>query len=517
WALWQMGQFAWLVVQLLFVGVVHQIATRQFRWRAFISAFLWMALGTTVIAIAFYARDWQLDENRHLLLWGGVLITMVWAGFAAGVIGQRLSFWEIYLSVILVAVLWWVQLGRGWDLVLGFGPDHTQAYLDFLSQTPPGMRYLGSMWDRQIGLMIIASFLVAIFGGSWAFIIYGESRRVRFLIPFLVREFFGLFKKNSDGSTHKGRFFSFESFIGMRHIAGSGANVVSVTAMVAVLGVMLGVGSLVAVTAVMSGYQKDIQDRILSTNAHLVVQKYGIDFSEHEEITRQAMKIEGVVAATPFSFSEAMLSSDDMAYGVLLKGVVPETTGDVTDSQRNLCQKLEPGEPCLHHPAQNTQGKMVEALATIDDTPSIVVGYELFKKIGKPLGSPVVLTTPIGIAGATGNAPKRMLFKLGGVFRAGLHEFDSRLCYLELGASQKLLGMDDNVSGVEFKVADAERVESMSPRVLAAVGRYPYRIMDWRELNAGIFTALQLQKIVMFLVLTFIVIVAAFNIASTLF
>ncbi|HET6346603.1 MAG TPA: FtsX-like permease family protein, partial [Myxococcota bacterium] len=133
------------------------------------------------------------------------------------------------------------------------------------------------------------------------------------------------------------------------------------------------------------------------------------------------------------------------------------------------------------------------------------------------VGGLVTLTTPVGIAGARGNAPKRMQFRIGGVFRSGMHEFDARLVYLELGASQHLMGLGKAVNGVELRVADPERVDILARRVLSAVGRYPYRTLDWRELNSGIFTALKLQKIVMFLVLCFIVVVASFNIASTLF
>jgi lipoprotein-releasing system permease protein len=110
-----------------------------------------------------------------------------------------------------------------------------------------------------------------------------------------------------------------------------------------------------------------------------------------------------------------------------------------------------------------------------------------------------------------------MEFRLAGAFRSGMHDFDVRLCYLELGASQELMGLGDAVNGVELRVRDPEAVALAAERVLRAVGRYPYRTLDWRELNIGIFTALKLQKIVMFLVLTFIIVVAAFNIASTLF
>jgi lipoprotein-releasing system permease protein len=110
-----------------------------------------------------------------------------------------------------------------------------------------------------------------------------------------------------------------------------------------------------------------------------------------------------------------------------------------------------------------------------------------------------------------------MQFQVTGVFRSGMHEFDSRLTYLELGAAQDLLGLGASVSGVELKLSDPQRVEAIATKVLRAVGRYPYRTLDWRELNQGIFRALFLQKAVFYSILVMIIVVAAFNIASTLF
>ncbi|MBI3180293.1 MAG: ABC transporter permease [Deltaproteobacteria bacterium] len=110
-----------------------------------------------------------------------------------------------------------------------------------------------------------------------------------------------------------------------------------------------------------------------------------------------------------------------------------------------------------------------------------------------------------------------MDFRIAGAFRSGMHDFDARLVYTELSAAQRLLGMGDVVSGVEFKVRNVDDADRTAERVLRAVGSYPYRKLDWRKLNENIFVALEMQKFLMFLILTFIVVVAAFNIASTLF
>lgn len=301
--------------------------------------------------------------------------------------------------------------------------------------------------------------------------------------------------------------FTAEWFVTKRHLAGK-SGLVSITAIVAVVGIALGVASLIVVTSVMSGYQLDIQNKILGTNAHLVVQKFGVDFSEYPMVTEKILATDGILAAAPFTFNEAILSDGKRGLGVLVKGINPKASDGVTGFARQLCADAM----CTKMDPHN-----MPTFADDAQAPGVIVGFELFKQLHQPLGALVTLTTPLGIAAAGGQVPKRMQFRLQGVFRSGMHEFDARLVYLGLKASQQLLGLGESVSGVEIRVQDPEQVELYTRRVLSTLGHYPYRTLDWRELNAGIFTALSLQKIVMFLVLTFIVIVAAFNIASTLF
>ena len=185
---------------------------------------------------------------------------------------------------------------------------------------------------------------------------------------------------------------------------------VSSTALVAVLGVALGVASLIAVTAVMSGYQSDIQSKILATNAHLVVQKYGVDFTEHEGILEKAEKVEGIVAGAPFVFNEAMLSTLDRDVGVLIKGIDPKRAPQITEIGRQLCLPDAHGG-CAAVAAQSSElpgspEPLAEWLKPKDGVPSVVVGWGLFRRLGQPLGAHIVLTTPVGMVGARGNAPK---------------------------------------------------------------------------------------------------------------
>ncbi|MBI5510989.1 MAG: ABC transporter permease [Deltaproteobacteria bacterium] len=490
WSFTQLALFLWLLVQMLGVGVVLAIVRRRFHWGAFGLGLATMLVAVAAAGAAFMLAPESLYSWREALLWSVALGGMTVAGFVVGAAGRRVGFWECLLATVIVLLLAYLQLAKGFDVVFGLGPSDSQAYLDYLVATPPGVRFFGSMWDRMLGLFGMIGFLLAVFGGSLGFLLLSEGR--------------------FDGS------FKFEIAIGLKHLLHGRHGMVSVTAIVAVLGVALGVAALVAVTAVMSGYQEDIQSKILSTNAHFVVQKYGIDFTEYESVVKEGLKHPQVLAASPFTFNEAMLATGERGVGVLIKGVDPKRAGLVTGIDANLCERFSVADGCTYHAAASGP-HLPELMAVEDGLPAVVVGSELMKKLGLPVGAPVTLTTPIGIAGARGNAPKRMEFRIGGVFRSGMHDFDARLLYLDLNASQRLMGLGEAVNGVEFRVRDPETVELVAIDIYRAVGRYPYKTLDWRELNGGIFSALKYQKIVMFLVLTFIIIVAAFNIASTLF
>jgi lipoprotein-releasing system permease protein len=491
WILTQIGLFLWLVLYVLIVGIFEAIAGRRFHWRAFLVGLAIMAGGVVSVGLSLYLASETLFLWRDTFIWAGTLSALTLAGFWIGKVGKRLGYWECYLATIIVFVLISVHLAVGWHVIFSFGPGDTQSHFEFLVRVPPGQKILGSMWPRMVGFGALIGFLLTLFGASLAFLLFSDEGKL-------------------DAR------FTFEWLIGRRHLLTGRRGLISVTAVVAVLGVSLGVASLVAVTAVMSGYQEDIQTKILSTNAHFVIQKYGIDFTEYDEIAKEGLTHPEVLAATPFTFNEAMLATTERAMGVLIKGVVPAQAGTVTGVESNLCREVGRSGRCIKY-ASMASPHLPELLAERDGLPAIIVGSELFKKIDVPVGSIVTLTTPVGIAGARGNAPKRMTFRLTGAFRSGMHDFDVRLAYLELGASQRLMGLGQAVNGVEFKVSDPQRVELIADKVLQTIGGYPYRSLDWRELNIGIFTALRLQKIAMFLVLIFIIVVAAFNIASTLF
>jgi len=491
WALAQMGRALGLLIYALGFGLLVSLVRRRFHYKSFLVCTFAYLVGLWGVAGLSIDTQGMTSTVDTLGLWGGILVLAALGGFLAGRVGSRVAVWETYLSIILVTALVWVELSIGFSGFLGLS-ERSDVEFGMFGTLTPGIRIFGTMWDRLVLMEALGAWVAAIFGGSFAVLMGAAGNR------FDSR-------------------FEVEWMLSRRHLAGR-KGMLSVTAMVAIAGIALGVAALIAVTSVMSGYQQDIQDKILSTNAHLVIQKYGIDFVEYEKIIESGLSVAGVQSAAPFTFTEAMVSTGAKGLGVLVKGVDPARSGKVTEIEGNLCKSVNGEGRCIRYEKNAApEGTLVELLSETDGMAQVVVGVELFRKLGQPLGSIISVTTPVGISGARGNAPRRLHFRLGGVFESGMYEFDSRLLFVALESGQELMGFGKAVSGVEFRVADPNGVDKLSSQVLATIGNYPYRSTDWRQLNSGIFTALKLQKIVMFLVLTFIVIVAAFNIASTLF
>lgn len=495
WAGYQLAQFIYLLVLAVVWGLVRSVIRREFHWPAFLLGLAPALVLLNVVRVAVVFNLDRLEGAHGEFYFAGAIVVMTLAGVSIGWVGKRVGYYECYLLALVVGTLVGLHFAIGWQVILGIGPGARESFFDVYAAHRPGFRYFGEMWVRTSVLCLLASFLMSLVGSSLAYMYKAERLR-------------------DDGGAVSG----FEWRVSLRHLLGAERSTsVSLTAVVAVVGVALGVAALIAVTSVMSGYQNDVRERILSTNAHLVVQKYGQDFTEHDEIRETVLELDDVLAASPFTFNEAMLSTGDRAFTVLLKGIDATTAADVTGVVDNLCQEISSSSCRRYADRDLALDALRDSVRDDGQLPSLLVGAELYRKLGLDPGDVVTLSTPVGLAGARGNAPKRMMFRLGQAFSSGMYEFDTRLAYASMASTQELMGMGRAVTGVELRVRDAERVEQAAARVLRSVGRYPYRTLDWRKLNEGIFRALSLQKIAFFLVLSFIIVVAAFNIASTLF
>ncbi|MCS6915577.1 MAG: ABC transporter permease [Myxococcales bacterium] len=299
-------------------------------------------------------------------------------------------------------------------------------------------------------------------------------------------------------------------------------NLFSVFSTVAVVGVMLGVGALTVVMAVTSGFQEEIQQRVIGVNTHVLVLKYGTDFREYERVLAQVLEHPQVVAGAPFVFNEMLIAREGGASaGVLVKGIDVRRAGRVIDLERRLLPGAGGQRPTLDM-------LLVEQVPTDGGPPlpGAFLGRELARRLKVQVGDRVRLVAPLlGMDGAFVEGredggppatPRSLEVRVAGVFAAGFDEYDRRLVYVDLARAQQLAGQGDVVTGVEMILRDADRARKVARELDSILGGAPYRLLDWEELNHNLFTALALQKAVLGLVLFLIVVVAAFNIVASL-
>ena len=326
---------------------------------------------------------------------------------------------------------------------------------------------------------------------------------------------------------------------------------ISVITAVSMVGVTVGVMALIMVLAVMEGFEIDLRDKILGSNAHLIALNYNGSFDGVDDSLAKLDQLENIEAAAPFVYSEMMIKSSQAASGVVFKGIDLERTPLVTDVLENI--ELGPDGPAL---TPEAKAKVVLGLipqtepdpkdneeATKDDSfnetendeapaeveplikeldpsarfPGILIGRELAKQLWVGVGDVVHIINPIG--GSIGimgvPTPDVRSFRVAGVFHSGMYEYDTKWTYVEISQAQKFLKLGESVNGIEMRLRNIDEAPLMSAFVSKAL-EYPFYVRHWMELNAQLFSALKLEKIVMGLILSLIVMVASLNIVGTL-
>ncbi len=308
--------------------------------------------------------------------------------------------------------------------------------------------------------------------------------------------------------------------------------------LISIGGVAIGVWALTVVLSVMSGFEADLKRKILGHNAHGMVLTYGQEgFEDWRRVREKVLGARGVAGATPFLYNEVMLSAGQNLTGAILKGIDLDTVGTVTDLPKNVEDgKLEwlRAPEGIPRPARDP-----DALSPLDKLganggafrasggepaaagkdrtlPGIVVGRELARSLRVFVGDQVNVVSPFGDLGPAGPQPKSRPFRIAAIFYSGMYEYDSKFAYLDLGAAQRFFGTGDTITGLELRVDDVDAARAVMGRVVFALGGWPYRAKDWGELNRSLFSALQMEKVVMAVILGFIVLVASFIIVATL-
>jgi lipoprotein-releasing system permease protein len=291
----------------------------------------------------------------------------------------------------------------------------------------------------------------------------------------------------------------YEWFIGLRYLkAKRKQTFISIITIISIVGVMVGVMTLIVVLAVMSGFEKNLKEKFLGTQAHIHLNKVAQEGMDHyEEVMEKVEKVKGVVSAAPFILNQVMLSSESSVFGVVLNGIDPDRVGKVTDLARNM------------------KAGSLQDLKGEGDSPGIILGMELAKHLRVTLNDAIQVVSPLGTMTPMGMMPKMKRFRVVGTFYSGLYEFDNTLAYISIQSAQKFFGMGARVTGIEIKTDNIYNVKEIGKEIRQKLG-FPFWTRDWMEMNRNLFSALKLEKIAMFIILVLIVLVAALNIISTL-
>jgi lipoprotein-releasing system permease protein len=295
---------------------------------------------------------------------------------------------------------------------------------------------------------------------------------------------------------------SFEYFIGGRYLrAKQKETFISLITILSIAGVTVGVMALIVVIAVMAGFESDLKQRILGVESHIVLMRHDGSFTGYKKISKKINELHGVEAATPFIYSQIMLRSSTGVSGAVLRGIDPDSAGSVIKILKNsVLQNLK----------QNQRRENSKTFV-----PGIILGKELAKNLGVLKGDAVYLISSRGMISPIGYLPAMKRFKVVGLFESGMYEYDGSLSYIDLEDAQKILNMKGAVTGIEVRVDDIYNARNIAKKIVSELG-FPYWARDWMQMNHNLFSALKLEKTVMFIILALIVLVAAFNIASTL-
>jgi lipoprotein-releasing system permease protein len=288
----------------------------------------------------------------------------------------------------------------------------------------------------------------------------------------------------------------YELYIGLRYThAKRRTHFISFISMTSMLGIALGVTALITVLSVMNGFEKELRDRILGMASHATVTTFGGQMGDWQAVVASVESNPEVIAAAPYIRGETMLSHGNRVSGALLRGILPEEEARVSDVVANV----------------KVGG--IDSLAS--GAFNIILGSELAIALGVGVGDAITVVAPQAIVGPTGIMPRLRRFTVSGLFEVGMFEYDRGVALVHMNDAARLFRMDEDVTGVRLKLADL----FAAPRAARELGGQlagDYRVEDWTRQHANFFRAVKTEKRVMFIILTLIVAVAAFNIVSTL-
>jgi len=294
----------------------------------------------------------------------------------------------------------------------------------------------------------------------------------------------------------------FELFVGMRYTRAKRKNhFISFISLTSMIGIALGVAALIVVLSVMNGFQKELRTRILGVASHLEITGGNNQLADWQAVVAMSGQQSHVLASAPYITAQAMLSYDQGVQGAIVRGVLPATEDKVADLASHM-----------------KVGRLTDLRSGEFD---IILGADLAFALGAKMGDKVVVMAPQGQFTPTGVVPRLKQFTVVGLFQIGMYEYDAGLALIHMDDAAKLYRMENKVSGVRLKLDDLFNAPAIAATISAQLNQPPnqygtYYVTDWTQQHANFFKAVQMEKRVMFIILTLIVAVAAFNIVSTL-
>ncbi len=296
-------------------------------------------------------------------------------------------------------------------------------------------------------------------------------------------------------SAHRpaGAFSPFEWTMAGRYLRARGREgIISVIAGFSLVGIMLGVATLIIVLAVMNGFRTELLDKILGVNGHLTVQSLVGLYTDYETAARQISAVPGVVRAIPFVEGQVMVSSQNTSSGALVRGLTEEGLAQLGKVSGNI---------------------RFGSLIDFNESESVVIGARLANNMGLAVGDKLTLVSPRGATTPFGTAPRIKAYPVAAVFEVGMSEYDTSLVFLPLIEAQQYFNKPDAVTAIEVFFDDPERVGELRDQVEEVAGNAVH-LTEWRDRNRTFFTALQVERDLMFIIVSLIVLVAALNIIS---
>ncbi|MGK2923523.1 MAG: lipoprotein-releasing ABC transporter permease subunit [Methyloceanibacter sp.] len=289
-------------------------------------------------------------------------------------------------------------------------------------------------------------------------------------------------------------FAPFEWMVALRYLrARRKEGFISVIAGFSFIGIMLGVATLIIVMAVMNGFRQELFDKMLGLNGHVVVHSLG-EFTDYDEVANRVRKVEGVKYALPLVEGQVLISTPYTSSGALVRGL---READLK-SLKSISSNIRFG-----------------TLDGFDDNPGLALGSRMANSLNVKVGDEVSILTPRGPSTALGTAPRVKRYPVAAIFEIGMSEYDASILFMPLKEAQRYFSQPDKVTVLEVVLDSPDEVADLAPKIITAGGPTIY-VSDWRQRNATFFTALQVERNVMFLILALIVLVAALNIISGL-